>query len=63
MEDWCVPHYFQYKQVTFLSFSHNLSRILNYQMLDICPVLYVSCTDYRSLLYRPRYCHRPLLPG
>ena len=34
-----VPHYFQYKEVAFLFFPQNLSRILNCQFLNICCVL------------------------
>ena len=36
----CVPHYFQYKEVTFLfPPPKSESQILNYQILNICRVL------------------------
>ena len=35
----CVPHHFQYKEVTFLFPPKNLSQILNNQILNICRVL------------------------
>ena len=38
-----VPQYFQYKEVTCLFFSQNLSQILNYRVL-ICRVLQLCCS-------------------